>query len=356
MTSSSASPADPADFAVNRPGALIAGLPAVLGFVPEHSLVLALIERGRLGAVMRVDLFEGLADDVAQLAAAAAGSRPEGVVAVIVDDGSACGQCLEGHRLLAAALADELEAHGIALWDVHVVDRVGVGGRWQCLFGCGGGQVDDPMASPMAVAAVLDGRRLYGRRDELQAVIATADEHRSAGLVPAARAAERRRARARGADPQRSARTDAQAVIAAADRVVGGSELSEGELAELAAALADETVRDVLYALAAGEGADQAEALWGELARTLPGPWRAHALTLLAFFAYVRGDGPLAGISLEAALSCQPAHRMAGMLDRALQTGMHPLQIHELALTGYQVAARIGVSLPTRRARRTGAP
>ena len=44
------------DFELNRPGTLIAALPAVLGFVPEKSLVLVSVDRGELGAVMRVDL------------------------------------------------------------------------------------------------------------------------------------------------------------------------------------------------------------------------------------------------------------------------------------------------------------
>jgi hypothetical protein len=69
---------------------------------------------------------------------------------------------------------------------------------------------------------------------------------------------------------------------------------------------------------------------------------------LLAFSAYARGDGPLAGISLEAALRCAPAHRMASMLDTALQSGMRPERIRELADTGYRLARRLGVRLPPR--------
>ena len=61
-------------------------------------------------------------------------------------------------------------------------------------------------------------------------------------------------------------------------------------------------VRDTVYALAVGFASDHVEALWARLSRVLPTPWRAEALVLLAFSAYVRGDGPLAGISLDAAL------------------------------------------------------
>ncbi|HZE18361.1 MAG TPA: DUF4192 domain-containing protein, partial [Mycobacterium sp.] len=49
-------------------------------------------------------------------------------------------------------------------------------------------------------------------------------------------------------------------------------------------------------------------------------------------------------------------HRMAGMLDTALQSGMRPERIRELALTGYRLAERMGVRLPPQRAfgRRAG--
>ncbi len=118
------------------------------------------------------------------------------------------------------------------------------------------------------------------------------------------------------------------------------------ELAQLAVGLADPRVRDTLYALAVGECADQAEALWALLARNLPDPWRVEALVLLAFSAYARGDGPLAGVSLDAALRARPTHRMAGMLDTALQSGMRPERIRELAVTGYRLAEQLGVRLP----------
>ena len=121
-------------------------------------------------------------------------------------------------------------------------------------------------------------------------------------------------------------------------------------------ALKDARVRDTLYALAVGENAGQAEELWATLSRTLPDPWRVEALVLLAFSAYVRGDGPLAGVSLDAALRCDPTHRMAGMLDTALQSGMRPERIRELAVTGYRLADQLGVRLPPKRAfgRRAG--
>jgi Domain of unknown function (DUF4192) len=342
------------DFHLNRPGVLIAAMPAVLGFVPEKSLVLVTVDRGEMGCVMRVDLSDELASSLAHLADVAAAARPDSAIAVVVDeDGFGCRMCADEHRQLAAILTASLAERGIELLAAHVVDRVAAGGRWRCADGCGNaGTVDDPSASPLALAAVLDGRRLYARRAELQNVIAVADPARRAALADVIRDREPDGADRSDAD----ARADIEDAIAAARQVVDGSQLSDAELARLAWTLKDPPVRDTLYALAVGESAGQAESLWALLSRTLPDPWRVEALVLLAFSAYARGDGPLAGVSLEAALRCDPMHRMAGMLDTALQSGIRPEQIRELAVTGYRLADRLGVRLPPKRAfgRRAG--
>ena len=223
--------------------------------------------------------------------------------------------------------------------------------------GCGSsGMVDDPSASPLAAAAVLDGRRLYPRRADLQAVIAVDDPTRSAAVgravtqTAAAREAHSAptpvplppRRRVRGCRGRTGRRRQA---------------LSDAELAELGCALTDPAgARHCCMRWPSARAPAQAESLWAVLARTLPPPWRVEALVLLAFSAYARGDGPLAGVSLEAALRCDAGHRMAGMLDTALQSGLRPEHIRDLAVTGYRLAERLGVRLPPRRAfgRRAG--
>jgi hypothetical protein len=335
------------DFHLNRPGVLIAALPAVLGFVPEKSLVLVTVDRGEMGCVMRVDLSDELPHSLAHIADVAAAAKPDSAIAVVIDeDGASCRMCNDEYRELADRLTTALANRGIELLAAHVVDRVAAGGRWHCADGCGNaGTVDDPSASPLAVAAVVDGRRLYARRAELQEVIEVANSARAdllAEVIGDSKpdSAER---------PDEAARADIEATIAAATRVADAVELDDDELARLAWALTDLRVRDTLYALAVGENAGQAESLWALLSRTLPEPWRVEALVLLAFSAYARGDGPLAGVSLEAALRGDPTHRMAGMLDTALQSGLRPEKIRDLAITGYRLADRLGVQLPPMR-------
>ena len=202
------------DFELHRPGALIAALPAVLGFVPEKSLVVVSVGDGEMGAVMRVDLSDGLAQQVAQLAEVAAAAEPEAAIAVIVDaDGAGCPVCNEDYRELGEALTAALTQYAIDLWAVHVVDRIAAGGRWHCVDGCGaGGLIDDPSASPVAAAAVLDGRRLYARRADLQAVVAVAEPGRSADLAVALAECEASRAAAHGADPDGCGRHDVEEI------------------------------------------------------------------------------------------------------------------------------------------------
>lgn len=338
------------DFALNRPGALIAAIPAVLGFVPEKSLVLVSITDAQMVAVMRVDLCDALGQEVERLARMVAAPQPAAVVGVIVDaDGATCPMCVEDYRSLADALRAALAAHGIDVCAVHVVDRIQRGGRWMCVDGCGTrGQVDDPASSPLMAAAVVDGRRLYATRADLERVIAIDDPLRTQGIARLIGELAETTGAERATDPVGCARRGVRVAIAAVGRIAAGAQLSDSELAEVGLTLTDITVRDALYALAVGREAGEAEALWTLLARSLPHPWRVEALVLLAFFAYARGDGPLAGISLEEALRCDRGHRMADMLDSALQAGMRPAQIRELAATGYRIAESLGVSVPLR--------
>jgi hypothetical protein len=336
------------DFMLNRPGSLIAAVPAVLGFMPEKSLVLVTVDRGELGAVMRVDLSDELTGTVERIAEVAAAAKPDAAIAVIIDaEGAMCPMCATEFRELADALTDVLALQGINLLAVHVVDRIAAGGRWRCADMCGaGGTVDDPTSSPLAMAAVLDGRRLYATRGDLQRVIEVTDLARVQRLARRIR----RRLKARTDDGDCRARRDIEYAMEVAARVGEGAQLTDSELADLACALTDLEVRDTLYALAVSDTAADAETLWAALSRELPKPWRVEALVLLAFSAYARGDGPLAGVALEAALRCDRKHRMAVMLDTALQSGLRPEKIRDLAVTGYRLAERLGVTLPPRRA------
>lgn len=150
----------------------------------------------------------------------------------------------------------------------------------------------------------------------------------------------------RAAAPECSDRRELESILSAVVRVSSGEGLLASETAELALALDNVKVRDSALALAVSACADDAEQLWILLARNLPDPERANAAVLLGYSAYVRGDGPLAGIALGAALDSDPDHVLATLLDGALQSGLRPAAVRDLAITGYECAKKIGVRLP----------
>ncbi|OQS12447.1 hypothetical protein B0T36_25040 [Nocardia donostiensis] len=71
------------------------------------------------------------------------------------------------------------------------------------------------------------------------------------------------------------------------------------------------------------------------------------ASRLPACFAYTRGDGLLAGIALDSALTADPRHLLAALVHTALQAGLPPERIRMLARAGREVADDLGVDMPT---------
>jgi hypothetical protein len=307
---------------IESPTGVLEALPSMLGFPPENSLVVVAVQRGAIGCVMRMDL-DAVAKDGAceRIAELAARNDTDAVVAVIVSrDGALCPVCGEQYRDLIRGLTEALERRDVRMLGAHVADRIEGGGRWHCIDNCGaGGVLNDPASSAVAAAAVADGRRLYRHRDEIKALV-TADADRAGTLAPLLSAA--------GAV---ECVVDAvRAAVDAARRMNAGAALTDAEMASIGATVAVVRVRDRRFTTADSDESGAAEALWTLLGRVLPQPWRAEALTLLAFSAYLRGDGPLVGIALETVRSEAPAHRLAGLMDTALQGGVRPDEIREL--------------------------
>ncbi|HZE14684.1 MAG TPA: DUF4192 domain-containing protein [Mycobacterium sp.] len=319
--------------AIESPSALIESLVAILGFPPVESVVLVTVQDGAMGCVMRLDLREAALDGAVQrLAELAVRNGADEVTAVIVSaEAARCPICGEQFRAMSRDLAEALARRGARLGATLVVDRIAAGGRWHCVDNCGAaGVLNDPASSVLAAAAVVTGRRMYKDRGELEASVAVDFEH-AAALAPLLDGV--------------GGVVDCVAVcvreaVAAVRRMATGEMLSDAELAGVGAALADVRVRDLLFTMVDSDVSAAAEALWALLARTLRQPLRAEALTLLAFSAYLRGDGPLAGIALEAVLAENPHHRMAGLLDTALQSGVRPDEIRGL-LSGIPSAVTV---------------
>ena len=82
--------------------------------------------------------------------------------------------------------------------------------------------------------------------------------------------------------------------------------------------------------LTLGTDADAAENLWSECTRRAPAPLDTPPATLLAVSAWLRGDGAMANVALERALSSDPGYRLAGLLASALAECVTPTEIRAL--------------------------
>ncbi|AYF76864.1 DUF4192 domain-containing protein [Nocardia yunnanensis] len=352
---------------MRTPGDLIAAVPAMLGFMPARSLVVTVLgsdsrspDLAEVEVVTRMDLDNpgrsatgALVDQVAEVCVR---HRAVAALALVVDDRATepghrhRGVRARKHRDLVAALEHRLEADAVPLTGAWAVPAIGPGLPWWSLpDSCAHGLQSDPATSLVTVRQVVDGRPLRGSRQELLDVLAVDPvlrEATAAALPIAVAAAAQRLARlAPQRDPNAERRGEACRVLQQLGRVEAGARLMPAELAEVAVALRDKPLRDLMFALAPSARAAGAEELWLQLARALPAPDRAEAAALLGYCAYVRGDGPLAGVALDAARAADPEHQMAELLETGLRMGMRPERLRRLAESGRQTAADLGIDL-----------
>ncbi len=354
---------------LDEPGDLIAAIPAMLGFQPERSLVLAVLcaapgaaNSALIDLVVRFDLRHpateppGAGTTVAA-AAARVCARPGvvGVLAVLVDDELPEPGTAVAHRVpVLQELERRLASHAVPIRGVWAVRAIVAGQPWWSLtVPARRGRIADPVASTVTLGRVLDGRPIHSSREELTALIAVEDalRDRVAEELDEARtrAKDRYAAAARRDDPAGFLRGELMTVLWLITNTESGAELSPRELADIAVALRDRAVRDAMFALAETGHAEASESLWGRLTRALDGADRAETAMLLGYFAYVRGDGPLAGIALDAALEADPRHSMANLLHTALEAGMRPRRLRDLARCGRETAADLGIDLDAER-------
>ncbi|WP_194814327.1 DUF4192 domain-containing protein [Nocardia sp. XZ_19_385] len=358
---------------IDDPGELIVAMPPMLGFVPERSLVVAVLRAGMppgmspvIDAVARFDLEppggrRGMAARIAQcLSHICAAEQADEVLAVVVDDRAAAPGPPEAHprrvaraalhTALVAALDKRLATHEVMLAGAWGVPAIDVGEHWWPLLGGpGGGVLPDPAKSSVALASVLDGRPIHASRAELTAVLAPDPElcERVAAHLDGAfeRARDRYVRAMRHGELDGYHRSLLENVLWQIAHTASGALPEPPEIAELVGALREPVVRGTLYALAYTDHAAAAERLWVRMVRALPGPDRADAATLLGYGAYVRGDGPFAGMALDVALAADPFHSMAGLLESGLRSGMRPGPLRRVGRSGHEMAADLGIDL-----------
>jgi hypothetical protein len=345
----------PLSVRLSDPGELAAALPHLIGFRPRESLLAVSLRgsRGRsVGLTARVDLPpEELRERVvAGLVRSIGSDRPGAVVLAVVSEapdeateaepavGDPAGaRVLElPHRALVHEAVQQFSADGgVPISDVLLVRS----GRWwsyDCPEECCLPRVGIPLpggTSQLAVAAALTGQVVEDDRTALDRRIAPVGSVAAAAM---ARACEEvgdelaaRMATAGWESVVAGAWRDLTSALA---RVGPGSvrALPDREVARLAWGLRDHEVRDRAMGLALGRSAAAAEVLWTELTRRVPPPLDAAPATLLAVTAWVRGDGAMANVALDRALSSDPGHTLARLLRDALDGCLRPAEVRRM--------------------------
>jgi uncharacterized protein DUF4192 len=312
---------------------LVAGIPFIIGFPPTDSLVLYTFRRCPelgLSSTIRVNLprpdhvllvAEEMAEAVARNEAAV-------VVAVVVaENGSE-------HQELIEMLRKTLEDKNILLTHSSWVSKIVHGEPWQCYDDplCTD-TVPDPQSSALAAATAVAGDTVYPDRETMAAHLAPDPEEMLAyrrKLLSAYRASSTQ------PYTDEDLQADMEILGHALDKATTSYELptlTDHQMVRLARALSQGPVKDECLAMALSDEPEAAERLWTVLIRGLPAPDRAEPAFLLAMSAYLRGAGVIAALALKIVMEANPLHRLAVLLDYALQRGMPPDHLRDMLVT-----------------------
>ena len=329
------------------PDAVLAVIPHMLGFYPSRSLVvLGLGELNRVKVTFRYDLPEpsddALATDIAHHACYVL-TREQISAAMLIGYGPE-----ELVLPVLAQTAARIGHDGIHLAEALRADR---GRYWSLLcsdVSCcpPGGRSYDPGSHPAAAAMTDAGMAAHPDRDSLARTI-----QRPAGIADAvARATEQARLRlarlvesgeaAGDADPKlRVTRAGRRQVQQAIRRYRAGGRIdSIGHLAWLAVLLSDIRVRDDAWARMAPAHRDDHCRLWTDVLRAAAIDFAPGPASLLAFSAWQSGNGALAAMAVDRALTADPGYSMAHLLAGAIEAALPP-EAARMPMTPAAVAA-----------------
>lgn len=315
---------------IKSPADLLALVPCVLGFHPEDSLVLVVIdgEGGNLHA--RVDLLpddESTEQALAGLLVAVSRTRARSVALVAYS----LDELLADH--VVDAMVEQLCARGV---DVACAIRAD-GERWFCLD-CSEccppeGRPYDLKAHPITAEAVLRGQVVFRSRDELADSLAVSDPEQVEAVASAADDAMRRfQGAARhphGVGPSGGARRHLVAEgLWVRDRVRAflsrREPLAPEEVGRMVVAMVNINVRDVAWAEMNHDNAGTHVELWRDVVRRTPLELLAAPASLLGFAAWLAGDGALAWCAIDRCRQAEADYSLAGLLTQALAAAVPP--------------------------------
>ncbi len=303
---------------IESPTVLIAAVPLLLGFHPEESVVMLTAGGASESFFARVDLPRSPGDVevvVEDLCDVAGRHGVHHVALVLLTDDA--GRARATHDAFVAGLATRAV-------DLQVALRAD-GRRWFPLTGLAGdpdaGEEYDVSTHPFTLEAMVEGRVVHDTRGAL------ADSLRSTHPDEVERvgsAADAANARMTGA-PRAQLVAEGRWVQERLRRFLeDGLPLDVPDLGRLLHLMTDTDVRDGAWAERTRDNARRHVDLWRDVVRRAPVDALAPPATLLAFAAWLAGDGALAWCALDRARAADPDYSMAMLVERALTCAVAP--------------------------------
>ncbi|MEU6720778.1 DUF4192 domain-containing protein [Nonomuraea sp. NPDC046802] len=303
---------------------MVAIAPYLLGFHPQQSLVALAINDAKVTGTVRVDLTQDpdeMAERTQHLVDVLTRNRIRRALLIGYGSGSQVTPIVD-------AAMDALRRAGI---DLSEAIRVDDGRYWSYI--CTDvtccppeGVPIDPTNSAPAAAAVVAGMRALPDRATLVATLDPPEEfdQDQARSITRDVCSQVKKTSKEGGDWFGEG---VSRVVTALKRIQSGEGLDAEAVAWLGVYLTAKPVRDIAMTYMQQYGAETHVRLWTEVTRKVQPAFAAAPATLLAFAAMCRGDGPLASIALDRALSVSSRYNLALLLVQALMVGLSPSEV-----------------------------
>lgn len=322
-------------FTVRSPVDVFALVAYGFGFHPTESLVLVALTEGGASFQARVDLPRDPADvtgAVAPLVVAATRNRAQAafVIAYTADPDRAHISTDALDRALSQARITVLAVHQVA--EPGFLDLADPTSGWQSF---------DLAAHPLLLQAAYDGRAPLRSRTALAETLRPVTQAAQDQACRIADAVRRHAAPGAGRDPEQEVAREGAWVLRAVRRAIAGRALGESDTARLLVAITHEQIRERVGSEIERASARAHVELWIDLVRQAPDDLLGAPGGLLAFAAWMAGDGSLAWCAIDRCREAAAPSALAEMVAVALEAAIGPAEWSRVAgLTAVADASR----------------